>query len=152
MCLLALAVTIKPLADAMAKYTCCDGHKDACEDFQSRHLLSVARLEKGSGFNIPTALDSVKAVAVPGNKKSPPWREPKEGKKKGKGSHTHTDYASMGLRSRYHGSIILKFQQALISSQRAAGIAKAPRNLGAFAATWARSHALAFAFYKFILP
>lgn len=29
LCLLALAVTIKPLADAMANYTCCDGHKDA---------------------------------------------------------------------------------------------------------------------------
>lgn len=97
MCLLALAASVKPLADIVANYACCDRHKETGQDcIHSHHLLSVARLEKGSGFNIPTALDSVKATA--------------------------------------------------------AGIAKAPRNLGAFAATWARSHALAFAFYKSILP
>ena len=27
--LLALAVTVKPLADAMANYACCDSHKNA---------------------------------------------------------------------------------------------------------------------------
>ena len=116
MCLLALAASVKPLADIVANYACCDRHKETGQDcIHSHHLLSVARLEKGSGFNIPTALDSVKAVAVPEDKKVPSWREPKEGKKKGKGNHTHTDCSSMGLRSRYHGSIILAFQQALIS-------------------------------------
>ena len=52
LCLLALAVAVKPLADAVAKYTCCDGHKDFREDFQHTHLLSVARLEKGSMVSI----------------------------------------------------------------------------------------------------
>lgn len=53
LCLLALAVSVKPLADVVANYTCCDGHKDARENFQCRHLLSVARLEKGSTVSIP---------------------------------------------------------------------------------------------------
>lgn len=35
LCLLALAVTVKPLADAMANYTCCNGHKDAGYDFHA---------------------------------------------------------------------------------------------------------------------
>ena len=48
LCLLALAVTIKPLADEIANYIRSDRHKDTSEDFQGAHLLSVARLEKGS--------------------------------------------------------------------------------------------------------
>ena len=37
----------------------------ASVNFNSRRCDSVARLEKGSGFNIPIALDSVKATAAP---------------------------------------------------------------------------------------
>ena len=66
MCLLALAASVKPLADIVANYACCDRHKETGQDcIHSHHLLSVARLEKGSGFNIPTALDSVNAVLLP---------------------------------------------------------------------------------------
>ena len=52
MCLLALAVTIKPLADVVGDYTRSDGHKEVGEIFQAKHLLSVARLEKGSRNSI----------------------------------------------------------------------------------------------------
>ena len=48
MCLLALTASIKPLANIMANYIRYDRHKDFGENFQCRHLLSVARLEKGS--------------------------------------------------------------------------------------------------------
>lgn len=50
LCLLALAVTVKPLANVEADYTCCDSHKEISEEIQDAHLLSVARLEKGSGI------------------------------------------------------------------------------------------------------
>ncbi len=56
LCLLALAVfQFTPLREGRpgGLFLCC-----RCD--------SVARLEKGSGFNIPIALDSVKAVAAPG--------------------------------------------------------------------------------------
>lgn len=49
LCLLALAVTVKPLANVEADYTCYDSHQEISEEIQSAHLLSVARLEKGSG-------------------------------------------------------------------------------------------------------
>ncbi len=52
LCLLALAVTVKPLADVVGDYTRCDGHKKIAEIFHTVHLLSVARLEKGSGDSI----------------------------------------------------------------------------------------------------
>lgn len=48
MCLLALTASVKPLANIMANYIRYDRHKDFGENFQCRHLLSVARLEKGS--------------------------------------------------------------------------------------------------------
>ena len=37
MCLLALAVAVKPLADIVANYACCDRHKKADQDFQHLH-------------------------------------------------------------------------------------------------------------------
>lgn len=48
LCLLALAVTIKPLADVTANYTCYDSHKDAGQNFQYRHPLSVARMGRAA--------------------------------------------------------------------------------------------------------
>lgn len=48
MCLLALALTVKPLANVEADYTCCDSQKEFGEKFQSVHLLPVASMEKGS--------------------------------------------------------------------------------------------------------
>ena len=53
MCLLALAVTIKPLANEIANHIRSDRHKDVCEDFQCVHLPSVARVKKGSEESIP---------------------------------------------------------------------------------------------------
>lgn len=45
-------MTIKPLADVVGDYTRSDGHKEVGEIFQAQHLLSVARLEKGSRDSI----------------------------------------------------------------------------------------------------
>ena len=53
MCLLALAVPVKPLADIVADYARSDRHEECGEDFQCVHLLSVARLEKGSEIIVP---------------------------------------------------------------------------------------------------
>jgi len=57
-------VTIKPLAYVVGNYTCCDSHEKICEDFQFRHLLSVARLEKGSLSSITQSATRGKAVAA----------------------------------------------------------------------------------------
>lgn len=59
MCLLALAVTVKPLANEIANHICYDRHKDSDEDLHCTHLLSVARLEKGSTDILP-ALDTLR--------------------------------------------------------------------------------------------
>ena len=50
MCLLALVVVVKPLAQVIGGYLCCNGHDKINQDLNHRvtHLLSVARLEKGS--------------------------------------------------------------------------------------------------------
>ena len=53
LCLLALAVAVKPLAYAVAGYACCDRHKKTNYEFQRIHLLPVARLEKGSDSIVP---------------------------------------------------------------------------------------------------
>lgn len=53
LCLLALAVAVKPLADIVANYACCDRHKKADQDFQHLHLPSAPRVEKGSTATIP---------------------------------------------------------------------------------------------------
>lgn len=53
LCLLALVVSVKPLANVTANHACYDRNENTGEDFQSRHLLSVARLEKGSFCIIP---------------------------------------------------------------------------------------------------
>ncbi len=53
MCLLALALAVKPLANVEASYTCYDSQKEIGENFQVAHLLSVARLEKGSKAMLP---------------------------------------------------------------------------------------------------
>lgn len=45
-------MTIKPLADVVGDYTRSDGHKEIAEIFHAQHLLSVARLEKGSRNSI----------------------------------------------------------------------------------------------------
>lgn len=52
MCLLALAMTVKPLADEVANYIRCDRHKETDEVLHRSHLLPVARLEKGSRYII----------------------------------------------------------------------------------------------------
>lgn len=41
-------MTVKPLANEIANHICYDRHKDSDEDLHCTHLLSVARLEKGS--------------------------------------------------------------------------------------------------------
>ena len=55
MCLLALAVSIKPLANTVADYTCCDRDQKVDEEFHSVHLLPVASLEKGSAVIVSLA-------------------------------------------------------------------------------------------------
>lgn len=70
LCLLALAVTVKPLANEIANHICYDRHKDSDEDLHCTHLLSVARLEKGSTDILP-ALDTLRK---PITKKAPPPR------------------------------------------------------------------------------
>lgn len=52
-------MTIKPLADVVGDYTRSDGHKEVGEIFQAQHLLSVARLEKGSRDSI-TQFDAIR--------------------------------------------------------------------------------------------
>ena len=53
-CSPALAVSVEPLADVMCDYSRYDGYKYASQDLcHGIHLLSVARLEKGSGAIIP---------------------------------------------------------------------------------------------------
>lgn len=47
--LLALAVTVKPLADVVRDYICSDSYEEAVEQrTHVAHLLPVARVEKGS--------------------------------------------------------------------------------------------------------
>ena len=48
MCLLALAVTAKPLAHAVANHARYDRDEESDEDLHGTHLLPVASLEKGS--------------------------------------------------------------------------------------------------------
>lgn len=51
--LLALAVTVKPLADVVRDYICSDSYEEAVEQrTHVAHLLSVARVEKGSEISI----------------------------------------------------------------------------------------------------
>lgn len=49
LCLLALAVPLKPLAHVVANYARYERHKEIDQDFQQVHPLSVASLGKGSG-------------------------------------------------------------------------------------------------------
>lgn len=53
LCLLALAVPVKPLAHAVADYARSDRHKECDQEFHHTHLLPVARNEKGSGVIVP---------------------------------------------------------------------------------------------------
>lgn len=46
LCLTALAVTVKPLADVVAHYTRSDRHKETCEDFHQAHLLLLPGFER----------------------------------------------------------------------------------------------------------
>lgn len=48
LCLLALAMSFKPLVDIAANYACYERHKETGEDFQATHFLPVASMEKGS--------------------------------------------------------------------------------------------------------
>ena len=51
--LLALAVTVKPLADVIRDYICSDSHEEAAnKGIHCIHLLPVARVEKGSEISI----------------------------------------------------------------------------------------------------
>ena len=53
LCLLALAVFVKPLADVVGNHICSDSHQEAGQNrYHYVHLLSVARLEKGSEISI----------------------------------------------------------------------------------------------------
>ena len=53
LCLLALAVTVKPLADVVRDYICSDSHEEAAnKGIHCIHLLPVARVEKGSEISI----------------------------------------------------------------------------------------------------
>ena len=49
LCLLSFAAAVKPLANVIGNHICSDSHKKIDEDVaHMTHLLSVARLEKGS--------------------------------------------------------------------------------------------------------
>ena len=51
--LLALAVTVKPLADVVRDYICSDSYEEAVEQrTHVAHLLPVARVEKGSEISM----------------------------------------------------------------------------------------------------
>lgn len=51
--LLALAVTVKPLADVVRDYICSDSYEEAVEQrTHVAHLLPIARVEKGSEISI----------------------------------------------------------------------------------------------------
>ena len=51
--LLALAVTVKPLADVVRDYICSDSYEEAVEQrTHVAHLIPVARVEKGSEISI----------------------------------------------------------------------------------------------------
>ena len=68
LCLPALAPTVKPLARIVANYTRSNGQQEIGENFQCTHLLSVARLEKGSTAIIP---ESDKINKIPEGKENP---------------------------------------------------------------------------------
>ena len=48
LCLLSLAVPVKPLADVITDYVCCDRHQKYDQNIQNAHLLSVAGLERAA--------------------------------------------------------------------------------------------------------
>jgi hypothetical protein len=48
LCLLALAPTVKPLANIVANYACCDSQKEIYKIGQVTHLLSVARVRRAA--------------------------------------------------------------------------------------------------------
>ena len=48
LCLLALAVPVKPLAHVITDCVCCDRHEEHYQDVHSAYLISVAGLEKDS--------------------------------------------------------------------------------------------------------
>ena len=51
--LLTLAVAVKPLADVVRNYICCDSHEETIEQrVHFAHPLPVARVGKGSGTSI----------------------------------------------------------------------------------------------------
>lgn len=53
LCLLALVLTVKPLANVVADYACSDRQKEIDDFTQSTHPLPVARLGKGSTAILP---------------------------------------------------------------------------------------------------
>lgn len=53
LCLTAFAVPVKPLADVVTDHTRSDRHEEIDRDFHRTHLLSVARVKKGSVEMIP---------------------------------------------------------------------------------------------------
>ena len=53
MCLPALAVTVKPLADVITHYARSDRHKECDNNFHDTHPLSVASMGKGSTTIVP---------------------------------------------------------------------------------------------------
>ena len=56
LCLLALAVTVKPLANIVANYARSDRHKETDQNLQEVHPLPVASMGKGSTDSITHAL------------------------------------------------------------------------------------------------
>lgn len=62
MCLLALAVTVKPLANVVGNYARYDGHKKCDDSIHDTHLLPITGMEKGSGASIAQASECWQGV------------------------------------------------------------------------------------------
>ena len=66
MCLLALAVVVKPLAQAIGNHLRCDSYDNIGYDLDHQaHLPSVARMEKGSATSITQVLAQYNKKALP---------------------------------------------------------------------------------------
>jgi hypothetical protein len=90
LCLLALAVPIKPLADVVADYTCYDRHKETGKKVQHCHLPLLPQSSKGSG-TIIAEFDTVRkpALEVIGKIKNAAPVLPAPGRRCTANSHTY---------------------------------------------------------------
>jgi len=61
-------VVVKPLAQVIGGYLCCNGHDKINQDLNHRvtHLLSVARMEKGSATSFDPIQQKAPGTATTG--------------------------------------------------------------------------------------